>query len=247
MRKRRRPLRRAILAIALLIIGLAGIPDDVNTWLKWIDGGLKMLNHDIARWIFVISGFMFAIAFLVPAGHWRRQWRNARFGECLYCAPLAAPSTDEHQSYSCSIGNQKLRFLELRGRLTHADLLTPWSPRYAAIQLAVVFGDSVNHAITRTVHVVPVERRPRQLTLQDDYWAVEAIRYADPDGNDVLTIDIPRLIKAVQQGYPQLQWREFASVRIDGATIAVASVRAYTGEAWPKAVVKFVRQITSTD
>jgi hypothetical protein len=40
----------------LTVIGLAGIPDDLKKWGSVVSAIAKMLDHELARWVFVIGG-----------------------------------------------------------------------------------------------------------------------------------------------------------------------------------------------
>lgn len=51
----------------LTFIGIAGAPDDIETWKNWIADGLEIMDHDVARWVFVIVGVgSIAIAVFAP-------------------------------------------------------------------------------------------------------------------------------------------------------------------------------------
>lgn len=47
-----------ILSVVLVIVGLAGLPDDIRRWAGWIDA----LDADTWRWTFVIGGVMIFVA-----------------------------------------------------------------------------------------------------------------------------------------------------------------------------------------
>jgi len=89
---RRRALWGIITAI-LFVVGLAGVEDDVNVWIGWIDIGLKLVNHDVARWACVILAlFSLGLIFYRPN---IRQEIAARFriGQPIAIAYFTEPIT----------------------------------------------------------------------------------------------------------------------------------------------------------
>jgi hypothetical protein len=75
----------------LTFIGLAGVPDDVNTWLRWIDVSLKMINHDAARWLCLGLAVIVCLVIFYPPE--RRKWmrKAPRLGQSLHVIACNKP------------------------------------------------------------------------------------------------------------------------------------------------------------
>lgn len=52
------------MSIALAILGAAGFPENLATWLSWLDYLKNYVNHDVARW-----GFVFAAVLILFSIH----------------------------------------------------------------------------------------------------------------------------------------------------------------------------------
>lgn len=59
----------SLIGLAVFVIGLSGIPDDLAAWHKWIMALQPMLTHEIARWAFCIVGFLTVAVLNIP---WKR-------------------------------------------------------------------------------------------------------------------------------------------------------------------------------
>jgi len=54
-----------IVGLGIFIIGLAGIPEDWATWKDWVKPVVELINHDIARWVFAITGLCIIASILL--------------------------------------------------------------------------------------------------------------------------------------------------------------------------------------
>lgn len=63
---------RAFLVLIFGSIGMAGIPEDIDTWARWLGPYAEYANQDLARWIFLII----SIALLASLHPWRAMLRK---------------------------------------------------------------------------------------------------------------------------------------------------------------------------
>src|SRR4051812_31248020 len=68
MQKRDRgPIWFGIITVVLTVIGIAGVPDDLGTWQRWIEGALHVMNYESIRVaIFFCAIITFLLIFYRP-------------------------------------------------------------------------------------------------------------------------------------------------------------------------------------
>src|SRR4051812_6777169 len=95
MQKRdRAPIWFGILSVVLTIIGIAGVPDDLGTWRKWVESALHLINHDAIRYSIFLCGIVsFLLVFYRPSI--RRQIATSfKLGSPVAVAYFTPPLTE---------------------------------------------------------------------------------------------------------------------------------------------------------
>src|SRR5687768_220015 len=60
-RKQRLALIFTIVSAVNFLIGISGIPGDVETWTIWIASALSFIDANVGRWLFMLLGVPFAL------------------------------------------------------------------------------------------------------------------------------------------------------------------------------------------
>ena len=89
-----------VVASLLVVIGLAGVPEDIGTWHVWLQDIAEVMNHEIARWIFVVI----AVAGFIILYGFPRLWRNNR-------SEVAEP--DKEQSSEIAVVSPLISLIDL--------------------------------------------------------------------------------------------------------------------------------------
>jgi len=80
------------MSFSAFIIGLSGIPDDVNQWLTWADQLLKAINLPLVRAVLGVFGVVSFIWFALYSKAIRQQVRNTfRTGSTVKLIPFHPP------------------------------------------------------------------------------------------------------------------------------------------------------------
>lgn len=64
-----------------LIVGISGVPGDIQTWIDWFQWILDTVNHDIARWIFVFVGLGLLVLIFYPPNLRRQILHRLKCGQ----------------------------------------------------------------------------------------------------------------------------------------------------------------------
>ncbi len=161
----------------LTVIGLAGLPQDLETWERWLDG----VSQDTWRWIFVIVGILIAASpntYKWVQAKYRRKhiWlRNAAFHIAELDRSLAPGDNQPLQGYYNAV------FEELQNAVASKEISS--RPQRFGIQTRVYLDAQSLREFLR-----PKDRLPDILKSDDRVNEAEAVadkyltkRFGNPD------------------------------------------------------------------
>ena len=141
-------IRFLIVAISILlaVVGLAGIPEDLLQWRAW----LAMIEHESARWLFVIIGMIglsYAYLYDIPFAktkEWLKPWRSRKMWAARRSA-LQNPGGGIHIAKLLSKTKTRTEAEEILDIFIDAPIKTNEGTIYASYAQALVrFGDLVS-------------------------------------------------------------------------------------------------------
>lgn len=115
----------------LFLIGLAGIPGDVQQWQVWITDVMQVIDHNTARWVFAICGVLVIAAASIGPRRWeewfhavlnRWPWAKQHWEQWHQASPATIPATISNAAVAASPSVDETKTEGLKNQLFAAKM-----------------------------------------------------------------------------------------------------------------------------